>query len=294
MGERILLEFASRNANKTLFGGGGWLDGGKSKSELRAAGVMTARGGSNGDAHPDAKLPNPAEKLRQVEKSCVSSCEGRTAMSEDTRIDPAAVQVSVLSRGIVGTQLAIDAVMPLGDVALRVRESGKLETKTAAVRRVLAQEGRGGGYERRKLLLPAAVPAAQAPAGTPLKQLPVSHHNRLYGFDLDSDRDNLDVGAVRAALERHPAVVLVGISAAGDALYAWAAGPVATSATEYKDLWREIAKRLPGDAAVQNDARAHNFNRVRLLASDPTLYLATEATPFAARDLVKGKQGALL
>ena len=215
-------------------------------------------------------------------------------MSEDTRIDPAAVQVSVLSRGIVGTQLAIDAVMPLGDVALRVRESGKLETKTAAVRRVLAQEGRGGGYERRKLLLPAAVPAAQAPAGTPLKQLPVSHHNRLYGFDLDSDRDNLDVGAVRAALERHPAVVLVGISAAGDALYAWAAGPVATSATEYKDLWREIAKRLPGDAAVQNDARAHNFNRVRLLASDPTLYLATEATPFAARDLVKGKQGALL
>ena len=49
-------------------------------------------------------------------------------------------------------------------------------------------------------------------------------------------------------------------------------------------MWGEIAKRLPGDAAVQNDARAHNFNRVRMLASDPTLYLATEATPFAARD----------
>ena len=43
-------------------------------------------------------------------------------------------------------------------------------------------------------------------------------------------------------------------------------------------------RRLPGNAAVQNDARAHNFNRVRMLASDPTLYLATEATPFAARD----------
>ena len=127
-----------------------------------------------------------------------------------------------------------------------------------------------------------------------MKELPVEHHNGLYGFDLDEDRDNLDVAAVRTALERHPAVVLVGISAAGDALYAWVAGPVATSATEYKDLWGEIAKRLPGDAAVQNDARAHNFNRVRLLASDPTLYLATEATPFAARDLVEGEQGALL
>ena len=219
---------------------------------------------------------------------------GRTAMNEDTRIDPAAIQVPVLSRGIVGAQLAIDAVMPLGDVALRVRESGKLASSTATVRRVLAQGGRGGGYERRKLLLPAAVPAAQAPAGTPLKQLPVGHHNRLYGFDLDSDRDNLAVAAVRTALERHPAVVLVGISAGGDALYAWAAGPVAGTDAEYKDLWREIAKRLPGDAAVQNDARAHNFNRVRLLASDPTLYLATEATPFAARDLVEGEQGALL
>ncbi len=215
-------------------------------------------------------------------------------MSEDTRIDPAAVQVSVLSRGIVGAQLAIDAVMPLGDVALRVRESGKLAASTASVRRVLAQGGRGGGYERRKLLLPAAVPAAQAPAGTPLKQLPVSHHNGFYGFDLDADRDNLDVAAVRTALERHPAVVLVGISAGGDALYAWAAGPVAGTDAEYKDLWRAIAKRLPGDAVTQNDGRAHNFNRVRLLASDPTLYLAPEATPFAARDLVAGQQGALM
>ena len=215
-------------------------------------------------------------------------------MNEDTTFDPWDIRISVLSRGIVGAQLAIDAVMPLGDVALRVRQSGKLATSTSTVRRVLAQGGRDGGYERRKLLLPAAVPAARAPAGTPLKQLSVSHHNGLYGFDLDEDRDNLDVAGVRTALEAHPAVVLVGISAGGDALYGWAAGPVATSATEYKDLWREIAKRLPGDAAVQNDARAHNFNRVRLLASDPTLYLATEATPFAARDLVKGKQGALL
>ena len=215
-------------------------------------------------------------------------------MNEDTQFDPSDIQVSVLSRGIVGAQFAIDAVMPLGDVALRVRQSGKLASSTSTVRRVLAQGGRDGGYERRKLLLPAAVPAAQAPAGTPLKELPVEHHNGLYGFYLDEDRDNLDVAGVRTVLEAHPAVVLVGISAAGDALYAWAAGPVATSATEYKDLWREIAKRLPGDAAVQNDARAHNFNRVRLLASDPTLYLATEATPFAARDLVEAEQGALL
>ena len=215
-------------------------------------------------------------------------------MNEDTTFDPWDIRISVLSRGIVGAQLTIDAVMPLGDVALRVRQSANLAGATDTLRRILARSGRGLPYQRSKLLLPAAVPAAQAPAGTPLKQLPVEHHNGLYGFDLDEDRDNLDVGAVRAALERHPAVVLVGISAAGDALYGWAAGPVATSATEYKDLWREIAKRLPGDAAVQNDARAHNFNRVRLLASDPTLYLATEATPFAARDLVKGKQGALL
>ena len=146
-------------------------------------------------------------------------------MNEDTQFDPSAVPVSVLSRGIVGAQLAIDAVMPLGDVALRVRESGKLASSTATVRRVLAQGGRGGGYERCKLLLPAAVPAAQAPAGTPLKQLPVSHHNRLYGFDLDEDRDNLEVAAVRTALERHPAVVLVGISAAGDKALRLGRGP---------------------------------------------------------------------
>ena len=62
-------------------------------------------------------------------------------MNEDTRIDPAAVKVSVLSRGIVGAKLAIDAVMPLGDVALRVRESGKLASSTATVRRVLAKGG---------------------------------------------------------------------------------------------------------------------------------------------------------
>ena len=215
-------------------------------------------------------------------------------MNEDSTFDPWDIRISVLSRGIVGAQLTIDAVMPLGDVALRVRQSGKLAGATKTLRRMVTRGGRGPSYQRSKLLLPAAVPAAQAPAGTPLKELPVEHHNGLYGFDLDEDRDNLDVAAVRTALERHPAVVLVGISAAGDALYAWVAGPVATSATEYKDLWGEIAKRLPGDAAVQNDARAHNFNRVRLLASDPTLYLATEATPFAARDLVEGEQGALL
>ena len=50
-----------------------------------------------------------------------------------------------------------------------------------------------------------------------MKQLSVSHHNGLYGFDLDEDRDNLDVAGVRTALEAHPAVVLVGISAGGDA-----------------------------------------------------------------------------
>ena len=215
-------------------------------------------------------------------------------MNEDTKIDPWDIRISVLSRGIVGAQLAIDAVMPLGDVALRVRQSGKLAGATKTLRRMMARGGRGPSYQRSKLLLPAAVPAAQAPAGTPLKELPVEHHNGLYGFDLDEDRDNLDVAAVRTALERHPAVVLVGTSAGGDALYAWAAGPVATSATEYKAMWGEIAKRLPGDAAVQNDARAHNFNRVRMLASDPTLYLATEATPFAARDLVEGEQGVML
>ena len=212
-----------------------------------------------------------------------------------TIIDPWDIEVSVLSRGIVGAQFAIDALMPLGAVALRVRQSGKLARATETLRRVLARNGRNRPYERSKLLLPAAVPVSKAPPGTPLKQLPVEHHNGLYGFDLDEDRDNLDVAAVRTALERHPAVVLVGIiSAGGDALYAWVAGPVAESGTEYKAHWQEIAKRLPGDAAVRNDARAHNFNRVRLLASDPTLYVATEATPFAARDLVEAEQGALL
>ena len=216
-------------------------------------------------------------------------------MNEEAQIiDPSAIPVSVLSRGIVGAQLAIDAVMPLGDVALRVRQSGKLAGATKTLRRMVARGGRGPPYQRSKLLLPAAVPAAQAPAGTPLKQLPVEHHNGLYGFDLDEDRDNLDVAAVRTTLERHPAVVLVGISAAGDALYMFAAGPVAETDAEYRAMWREIAKRLPGDAAVQNDARAHNFNRVRMLASDPTLYLAPEATPFAARDLFEGEQGVML
>ena len=127
-------------------------------------------------------------------------------MNEDTTFDPWDIRIAVLSRGIVGAQLAIDAVMPLGDVALRVRQSEKLAGVTKTLRRMVARGGRGPSYQRSKLLLPAAIPAAQAPAGTPLKELPVEHHNGLYGFDLDEDRDNLERGGnpdgARAASRR--------------------------------------------------------------------------------------------
>ena len=207
------------------------------------------------------------------------------------RLAAGELELSLLKDGVKGRNLAITHKVTLAWLAKSIRDPDDLRLKTETVRSVLQKYGREGeskAYTRAKRQLPAAIPAAKAPSGTPVKDLPLSHHNGLYGFDIDENRESMDVATVRQSLEAHPATALVGLSTAGDALYVFMAGPVAQDAAGYVDRWKAISERLPGGARAASGKASKNFNRLRFLVHDPSLYLADEVTPFTAGELTAG------
>ena len=193
------------------------------------------------------------------------------------------ILVSTLSKGAKttnGSKVVVNGLVTLDKIAACIRGDSKtLPAKTAALRAALQVEGRKGRYETDKLLMPAILPAAQAPVGTAIKGLSLEHHNGLYGFDVDEQREDMDLAAVRQDLIAAPGAVMVGTSCAGDALFAIFAGPRAETDDDYKANWRRVAETLPDSAKANNGKASKNFNRLRFLAHDPNVWLADTVVP---------------
>ena len=149
-----------------------------------------------------------------------------------TPINAGSIQVITLSKGQKTQekrgekyQVVIDGLTTLQNVVDSIRTSRNLEQHTVELREKLHQGGREGPYKAAKLKMPAIVPAAKAPSGTLLDNLPPAEwHNGLYGYDIDENRETLDLPSLRNALTDTPGAVMVGTSCAGDALYAFFAG----------------------------------------------------------------------
>ena len=110
--------------------------------------------------------------------------------------------------------------------------------------------------------------------------LPSEYHNRLYGFDIDEDRESLDLEQVWYQLISSPGGIMVSTSSGGDGLYALFAGPLARTNEEYKAHWAAIVEAMPPGAKVASNGQSKNFNHLRFLASDKNVWLATsEVTP---------------
>ena len=183
------------------------------------------------------------------------------------------LQVSLLEYR--GEQQFTGDLTTLEDLADRIRGDERLEKLTSRLRSM----PRGEDYDRGKRGLPAMIPAVAAPEGTAIKGMSATWHNGLYGYDIDEDRANLDIPALRAALTLAPGCVMVGLSAGGDALFTIFAGPVATSVSGYKANWQAIADRMPTSARAASSAQSKNLNRLRSMAHDPALWLAESVIP---------------
>ena len=197
-------------------------------------------------------------------------------------LNPADIKVSVLANGVVprGKRQLVYNLSTLGAIVKRIRESEDLQKRTATLRDVLADKGRKGPYETLKLRMPAIIPAASAPANTPVRGMsPAVYHNGLYGYDIDEDRENLNLPQLLVDLIAAPGAATVGLSSAGDALYAIFAGPFAQSDKEYKENWIAIADQMPAGAKVASGESSKNFNRLRLIVYDPDVWLADSVLP---------------
>ena len=211
-------------------------------------------------------------------------------------ISAGSILVSTLSKGAKttnGSKVVVNGLVTLDKIAACIRGDSKtLPAKTAALRAVLQAEGRKGRYETDKLLMPAILPAAQAPVGTAIKGLSLEHHNGLYGFDVDEQREDMDLAAVRQDLIAAPGAVMVGTSCAGDALFAIFAGPRAETDDEYQRHWVAIAAAMPASAKANNGKASKNFNRLRILAHDPDVWLADSVIPLLGQpDLEAAPRG---
>ena len=200
-----------------------------------------------------------------------------------TPINAGSIQVSTLSKGQKTQekrgekyQVVIDGLTTLQNVVDSIRTSRNLEQHTVELREKLHQGGREGPYKAAKLKMPAIVPAAKAPSGTLLDNLPPAEwHNGLYGYDIDENRETLDLPSLRSALIDTPGVVMVGTSCAGDALYAFFAGPVAVDKADYVRRWTAISAAMPTAAQAASGAASKNPNRIRFMAHDPDVWLAS-------------------
>ena len=164
-------------------------------------------------------------------------------------------------------------------LAIRIRTDVDLAKRTAELRAALAEGGREGRYRELKAQMPAVVPAVAAPPGTATKGISAHYHNGLYGLDIDEGREHMDMAAVFDSLVEAPGCVLVGTSSAGDALYAFFAGPKAEDHGDYTRHWEAIASGLPPGARAASGRASKNLNRLRFLFYDPDLWVATYVEP---------------
>ena len=196
---------------------------------------------------------------------------------------PADVRVSFLERGVSverrGDPLLVSSTLSLAGVAELVWECPDLKRRTEALDAILRAEGRSKTYDAMKKRMPAIIPAALAPAGTHVAQMPANQfHNGCFGYDVDERREGMDLPAVRASLIDSPGAAVVAMSCGGDALWVMYGGPPVTTDSEYKLHWRHIRDLMPENARVNNGRHSINFNRLRFLRSDVDLWLPEQVT----------------
>ena len=193
---------------------------------------------------------------------------------------PLALQVGVVDLILAQPQRTTEQ-LSLETLAHRIRTDTVLAQRTADIRVALAKSGRGGRYRQMKEQMPAVVPAVATPPGTATKGVSARYHNGLYAFDIDEGREFMDKDAVFASLVEAPGSVLVGTSCAGDALYAFFAGPKAEDYKDYTRHWEAIAGGLPPSARAASGRESKNLNRLRFISYDPDLWVAEYVEPLA-------------
>ena len=212
-------------------------------------------------------------------------------------VTPSEIQVSILHHGRhtldASGKLTVSELTTLGEIVEHARASEALGQRTEFLRNALAKDGRTGGtYEDLKARMPAIIPVACAPAGARVKGLsPARFHNELYGYDIDEDRQSLDLHVLRAQLIAAPGAVLVGTSCAGDGLYAIFAGPRAFSVAEYKKHWFAIGVQMPPGAAAASSSSSKNFNRLRFICHDYEIWLAEEVQSLSGASAEEAPRG---
>ena len=146
--------------------------------------------------------------------------------------DPSLFRVAVLSDAyatVLKQSLTLAEVRDIG-------RNGSLESKTEKMWEYYARGGkRDPGYDKIKTTqILTTMPAIDAPRGTVRTEVSVENcHNRCYGFDIYGDRENMEFPAVRQALIETHGCLMVGVSCAGNALWAIFAGPVALDNDDY-------------------------------------------------------------
>ena len=193
---------------------------------------------------------------------------------------PLGLQMGLVDQILVQPQ-RINEQLSIEALANRIRTDVDLAQRTAELRAALAGGGREGRYKQMKEQMPAVVPAVAAPPGTAGKGVSARYHNGTYGFDIDEGREHMDKTAVFESLIRAPGCVLVGTSCAGDALYAFFAGPKAEDFKDYTRHWNAIAADLPPSARAASGPVSKNLNRLRFLSYDPDLWVAAYVEPLA-------------
>ena len=188
--------------------------------------------------------------------------------------------------------LKIDAAIALGEVSEWIRSGDHrfqefgvhrpLAQITGGLRECLAREGRDSSpFKRSKERLPTIVPASAAGTAILVSKATASDgfHNRLYSFDIDLNREDMDLDAIRGELLAAPGCVLVAVSSSGDALYAFFAGPIARLNAIYKQNWLRIRDSLPALSKASTAQGSDNPNRLRFVCHDPSVWLAPSVTP---------------
>ena len=207
------------------------------------------------------------------------------------------LQISCLRHLVPRGPVKTDALITLSELLAEIANSRPLYDRTMSVRQALARAGEEGGagrddltFQYRKKNMPAVLPSLALELGTKLKGVdPKGRHSGLYGFDLDVPVGGTkkkgqrltaeDILRLQEALRGAPGVAAFGVSVSGDGLWVFLLGPAANSVGEHKAHWAALRQQLPPGVVGVTDENSDNVNRARVLAYDPSAWLAETVTP---------------
>lgn len=175
----------------------------------------------------------------------------------------------------------------LAEYVRRITSDGRIQERTESARKLYIPnlpKGGGEGYDKVKGGMSCIMPSVDAPPGALVAEIG-EQHNGLYSYDIDINKEKLDLPAGLASLDADTHVVLADYSFSGSGLYAIVAGPVAANRAEYQRNWRRIAERLPGGLAANTGIGSHNLNRKRVAAHSAGPVVHWDATPWTLEEL---------